>query len=132
MSFCLEIEKEYLNNVINELSLFNSQSVDFWAWCNANEGVIAFWSVIASFLVSIIAVGLSLYTFRSQKVLQTKNAQENARLQRELTEQNNKLQAELQLRQIKLDSFQLRYECWNMLVFINVFISALKNCEKAI
>lgn len=115
-------QKEILENLLIEFNKFSSIDTNFWAWCNANEGVIAFWSVIASFLVSMIAISLSVYTFRSQKILQTKNIQENARLQRKLTEQNNKLQVDLKIRQIKLDSFNLRYECWNILQFLeNLF-----------
>lgn len=118
MSYYLEIEKEYLENIINELSLFNSQNTDFWTWCNANEGVIDFLSVIASFLVSVVAVGFSVYTFRSQKILQTKSIQENAKLQRELTEQNNKLQADVKLREFRLKKIELLFDCYDVLVSI--------------
>lgn len=78
------------------------------SYCNTNQG---FFSALLGFL----AILISVLTYYNQKKEQTKNAQENAKLQRELTEQNNKLQVDLQLRQIKLDSYNLRYECWRRL-----------------
>lgn len=111
-------QQELLENLLIEFNKFSNIDTNFWAWCNANEGVIAFWSVIASFLVSIVAVGLSVYTFRSQKILQTKSIQENAKLQRELTEQNNKLQADVKLRAFRLKKFELLFDCYDVLVSI--------------
>lgn len=101
-----------LDETINQLELISivaSGKVDtgIIAWFNNNEGFVAFLGVIASFVVSVTAIVISVLTYLSQKKEQTKNAQENAKLQRELTEQNNKFQADLQIRQIKLDKFNI-------------------------
>lgn len=126
---------EHLDNIlsktINQLELFSivaSEEVDIGiiAWFNNNEGFVAFLGVIASFVVSVTAIVISVLTYRSQKKEQTKNAQESAKLQRELTEQQNKFQAELQVRQIKLDSFNLRYECWNILQYLDSLFAIYK------
>lgn len=81
---------------------------DFVEFCNDNEG---FFSALLGFL----AILISVLTYYNQKKEQIKNAQENAKLQRELTEQNNKFQADLEMRQIKLESFNLRLECLMLL-----------------
>lgn len=103
---------------------------DFVEFCNDNEG---FFSALLGFL----AILISVFTYYNQKKEQTKNAQENAKLQRELeeknanlqrelTEQNNKFQADLQLRQIKLDSYKIRLECWVALSKIENFFESEK------
>lgn len=120
-----------LSKTINQLELFSivaSEEVDIGiiAWFNNNEGFVAFLGVIASFVVSVTAIVISVLTYRSQKKEQTKNAQESAKLQRELTEQQNKFQAELQIRQVKLDSFNLRYECWNILQYLDRLFAIYK------
>lgn len=75
------------------------------SYCNTNQG---FFSALLGFL----AILISVLTYYNQKKEQTKNAQENAKLQRELTEQNNKLQVDLQLRQIKLNIFREKFKCY--------------------
>lgn len=92
---------------------------DFVEFCNDNEG---FFSALLGFL----AILISVLTYYNQKKEQTKNAQENAKLQRELTEQNNKFQADLQVRQIKVDSYKIRLECWIVLSKIENFFESEK------
>lgn len=58
-------------------------------------------SGLASVFVAVVAIIISLKTSRQQK--------------------------ELQLRQIKLDSFNLRYECWNILKFLYELMLHFKN-----
>lgn len=100
---------EILNDIIN--------------YCNDNEG---FFSALLGFL----AILISVLTYYNQKKEQTKNAQENAKLQRELTEQNNKLQADLQLRQIKLEKYNLLIINWRNLYKLRNLIIILTQSLK--
>ena len=81
------------------------------SYCNTNQG---FFSALLGFLAILISV-LTYYK-------QTKNAQENAKLQRELTEQNNKLQVDLQLRQIKLSSYDIKINYWKKILSCYQFV----------
>lgn len=87
-------------------------------FCNDNEG---FFSALLGFL----AIFISVITYINQKKEQTKNAQESAQLQRELTEQNNQFQADLQIRQIKLDKYNLLITNWRNLYNLKIFIIIL-------
>lgn len=149
-----------LDEIINQLELISivaSEKADtgIIAWFNNNEGFVAFLGVIASFVVSVTAIVISVLTYRSQKKEQTKNAQEsaklqreleeknaklqmeleekNANLQRELTEQSNKLQEDLQKRQIKLDKFNITTEQIYYIIVVIAFIEKLRimflNCN---
>lgn len=100
---------EILNDIIN--------------YCNDNQG---FFSALLGFL----AILISVLTYYNQKKEQTKNIQENARLQRELTEQNNKLQADLQIRQIKLEKYNLLIINWRNLYKLENFIIMLTKSLK--
>ncbi|WP_416862684.1 hypothetical protein, partial [Helicobacter ganmani] len=63
---------------------------DFLAFCNDNQGFVSAILALCSVWVAIIALFISIRTSRKQ----------------------NKIQIDLQARQLKLDTFQLRYECW--------------------
>lgn len=88
------------------------------SYCNSNQG---FFSALLGFL----AILISVLTYYNQKKEQTNNAQDNARLQRELTEQHNKLQADLQLRQIKLEKYNLLITNWRNLYKLKDLIAVL-------
>lgn len=74
------------------------------SWCNENQGFVSALLALSSVFVAIIALFISIKTSKKQ----------------------NKIQIDLQARQLKLDTFQLRYECWESFetlyqVMLNIF-----------
>ncbi len=63
------------------------------SWCNENQGFVSALLALSSVLVAIIALFISIKTSKKQ----------------------NKIQIDLQARQLRLDSYNLRYECWRRL-----------------
>jgi hypothetical protein len=75
----------------------------FIRWCNNNQGFVSALLAISSLLVSMVAIVISIVTAQKQRKDQLLIA---------------KRQEVVQKRQIKVDSYPYRYECWRVLTFL--------------
>lgn len=90
----------------------------FIKWSNENQGFISALLAIFSLLVSVVAIIISIITAQKQRKDQLVIA---------------KRQELIQKRQIKVDSYPYRFECWRVLTFLKTvsegisFTSAVAN-----
>lgn len=89
----------------------------FANWCNVNQGFLSAILASASLIISSVAIVISLVTSRKQRKDQISIA---------------KRQEDLQKRQIKVDAYPYRIECWKVLIYLKMITEGLKNMSKAI
>ena len=84
-------------------------------WCNSNQGFVSAILATVSLLISSIAIVISFATARRQRTDQLLIAQR---------------QEDLQKRQIKVDAYPYRIECWKVLIYLKKFTEGIKSMSR--